>query len=46
VNEFRLAASLSMTVTRLRREMSQAEYVHWLAYHEREAQLREIQQGG
>jgi hypothetical protein len=46
VTEFRLAASLSMTVGRLRQEMSQDEYTHWLAYHAREAQLREIDQKG
>lgn len=45
MNEFRLAASLCMTVARLRREMPQQEFVHWLAYHDREAQLREIEKG-
>lgn len=38
-----LAQKLSMTVERLRREMSNAEYVRWNIYYQRIAQQQELE---
>jgi hypothetical protein len=40
--EFYLAQKLGMTVARLRAEMSNLEYVHWVIYYGRAAQRRQI----
>ena len=42
--EFYLAQKLSMTVERMRDEMSQAEFVAWSIYYARIAQRRELEQ--
>jgi hypothetical protein len=41
-----LAAKLGMTVARMRTEMSNAEYMAWGMYYAREAQRRQLAQGG
>jgi len=40
--EFFVAAQLAMTVDRLRREMSNDEYVRWLVYFGRKGQRGEL----
>lgn len=40
--EFFLADRLGMTVSRLRDEMSNAEFVAWCMYHARKAQRQEL----
>lgn len=44
--EFHLAEKLGMTVARMRREMSQAEFMHWGIYYGRKAQRIELAKGG
>lgn len=41
--EHYLAQKLSMTVARLRTEMSQEEFMRWSVYYAREAQSRELE---
>lgn len=41
--EFFLAAKLHMTVDRLRRELSNDEFVHWGVYYARLAQRAEME---
>jgi hypothetical protein len=38
-----LAQKLSLTVSRLRREMSNEEFVRWSAYYARKAQREELE---
>ena len=40
--EFYLADRLHMTVERMRREMSQDEFMRWAVFHGRKAQRREL----
>lgn len=41
--EFYLAQKLSMTVGRMRKEMSQVEFQHWGIYYARKAQRAELE---
>lgn len=41
--EFFLATELGMTVGRLRQEMTNAEFIHWIAYYERKSQREELE---
>lgn len=40
--EFYLAQKLGMTVTRMRAEMTNLEYVHWGIFYARKAQRQEL----
>ncbi len=42
--EHYLAEQLGMTVARLRREMSQAEYLRWSVYYGRKGQRMQLEQ--
>lgn len=42
--EFYIADRLGMTVERMRREMTEAEFLHWTMYHARKAQRAELEQ--
>jgi hypothetical protein len=39
-----LAKALSMTVARMRQEMSNSEYMYWQAYYARKAQREQLAQ--
>lgn len=41
--EFYLATKLGMTVSRMRDEMTNSEFIHWAAYYERKAQREELE---
>lgn len=43
--EFFLAEQLSMTVARLRAEVTASEFLHWSVYYGRKAQRRELAGG-
>jgi hypothetical protein len=38
---YRLAKDLGMTVARLRRSLSAAEFTHWIAFYQHEAREQE-----
>ena len=44
--EYFLAAKLGMTRARLLAEMSALEFVHWSMYYAREAQRKQLANGG